>query len=526
MKLSSLIVGIVALVAVMPGTSHAQVPEGNAGRAPGEVPQNLVKILRTSNKAQTNRYIPKVYEFKNVNPYAVIRFVRRVMEIEEGAWVSYAAPDQASGKVLVVFPEYQEPYLDDLMASLDRTGLTSSSGTARRHLQLKHRNAAELDFLAVADIEGTPNVRVLPDGQINAVFLEDTPSGLARVLAGIEKIDQPTPQLEARVTVYEVDVSDDGQLGLDYVSWKNGPGRNLFAVGLFAEKEKISTLSGPGALMYNSGKGTKGLPGRELETTGRNAAYRYDVPSAYFDFLVAKGRATILTRSKLSMLNRSPGLLEVGDEILYYQEKHAPDLRAGARLSPLDPYGDTNALVDTTNPNETTDALGVNVADYPDNRTLVPTLTDRALGAAQTGFFMTITPTINQVGCTIDIVLSLVQLTGFADDGTPVLASRGLDTLLKIPHDQREITIGGMVRQRRVDSANKMPWLGDIPVLGSLFGGESRLDQKTMVVVTLQTEVIGLGRDNRGEEDLRLERIAGREENVATPVNEPGFLSK
>ncbi len=519
-------VGLVVVLAAGIGATPADAQEGNASRAPTEVPHNLVKILRTSNKAQTNRYIPKVYEFRNVNPYAVVRFVRRVMEIEEGAWVSYAAPDLQSGKILVVFPEYQEPYLDDLMASLDRTGLTSWTETARRVHQLKHRNAAEVDFLSVAELEGTPNVRVLPDGQINAVFLEDTPSGMERLLVGIERLDQPTPQLEARVTVYEVDVSDDGQLGLDYVSWKNGPGRNLFALGAFAEKEKISTLSGPNALLYSSGKGTAGLPGRELETTGRNAAYWYNVPSAYFDFLVAKGRATVLTRSKLAILNRSPAILEVGDEILYYQEKHNPDQRAGARLSPLDPYGDTNALVDTPNPNETTDALGVRIADYPDNRVVVPSLAERALGAAQTGFFMTITPTINQVGCTIDIVLSMVQLTGFSDDGAPVLASRDLDTLLKIPHDRREITIGGMVRQRRVDSANKMPWLGDIPVLGSLFGGESRLDQKTMVVVTLQTEVIDFGDTNLDDDDRRVERTARREENVATPANEPGFLSK
>ena len=37
---------------------------------PGNLQQNVVKVLRTSNKAQINRYVPKVYEFKNVNPGA------------------------------------------------------------------------------------------------------------------------------------------------------------------------------------------------------------------------------------------------------------------------------------------------------------------------------------------------------------------------------------------------------------------------------------------------------------------------
>lgn len=75
------VLGAIAGLCVPALAQDAKV-NGNAAMAPTELPTNLVKILRTSNKAQTNRYVPKVYEFKNVNPYAVIRFVRRTIEIE------------------------------------------------------------------------------------------------------------------------------------------------------------------------------------------------------------------------------------------------------------------------------------------------------------------------------------------------------------------------------------------------------------------------------------------------------------
>ncbi|MBM3333972.1 hypothetical protein FJY63_04860, partial [Candidatus Sumerlaeota bacterium] len=118
------------------------------GLAPNEMPERLVKVLRTTNKAQTNRYVPKVYEFKNVNPFDVVRFYRRVLEIEEGRFASFMAPNGKSGLVLVLAPEYQIPSLDQLMASIDRPGLTTSGGDAWKYFRLKHRAADDVGFLS------------------------------------------------------------------------------------------------------------------------------------------------------------------------------------------------------------------------------------------------------------------------------------------------------------------------------------------------------------------------------------------
>lgn len=155
----------------------------------------------------------------------------------------------------------------------------------------------------------------------------------------------------------------------------------------------------------------------------------------------------------------------------------------------------------------------------------MPSTQSRSLGTATTGFFFQMKPTINQGGATVDMIMSLVNHTGYADDGTPVLASRSIDTLFKIPHDGRTITVGGMVRQRHVDSANKMPWLGDIPVLGSLFGGESHLDQRTAVFATLNARIV---QPDRAVDDLSAaisERAQGARSTRA-PANDPGFIRK
>ncbi len=526
MRVAPIRVAIVAVAACC-GVIRGQGMNPLLDAAPDELPTNVVKVLRTSNKEQINRYVPKVYDFKNVNPYAAIRQIRRVMEIEESAWFSFASPEMNSGKLLVIVPEYQIPGLDQLVATIDVPEFTSSSGTKRVYYRLRHRDAFDTNFSGPALLEGTPTALIMPDIQTNSILIEDAPSGVTRITdAVVSDYDQPTPQCEAHLSVYEVDITDDGQLGLDYVAWKNGPGRNLFALGAFAQREKISTLDGGAtALLYNSGKNTANLSGNLFESTGRNGAFFYDLPSAYFDYLVTQGRARIVTKSKLVTLNRNTAFLEVGDDILFYNVNHNPDLRAGSRLVPLDPYGDLEAVVDTGAAGQVTDDFGVLVADHPDNRTVVPMLQERALGLVSTGFFFQFIPTINQIGCTIDMIASVVDHTGYADNGTPTLASRSIDTTFKIPHDGRTITIGGLSRTQRIDSANKMPWLGDIPVLGYLFGGESRLEHKASVFMVLSARVAEAGVNNASAEDLEIADRASRNASTRTKENNPGFLN-
>ncbi|MBI4878761.1 MAG: hypothetical protein HY812_03750 [Planctomycetes bacterium] len=523
---------VLAGVLLTANAAQAQTPASGGGQdaarlAPDEIKTNLVKILRTSNKAQTNRYVPKVYEFQNVNPYAVIRWVRRFAEIEESAWFAFANEDASGGKLLVSCPEYQIEGLDRLMALIDRDGLNSASGDVRVLYRLKHRDGSDPVLLAACAQEGTPTAAALFDDHLNAWFLEDAPSGVDRICqAVVDVYDKPSPQLEALATVYEVDFSNDGQLGLDYIAWKNGPGRNLFAIGAFREKEGISHQDGPGtsALLYNSGKHTQNLPGNSWSAHGSNGAYFYDMPSAYFDFLEANGKARVLTRAKLAVLDGRTGLLEVGDEILYYEEQHLPDLRAGRRLKPLDPYGDLEALVDTAAAGETTDDFGVLVADYPDNRVVTPELRERSLGEVETGLFLRITPQINQAYCDVDFFMSYVDHTGYEDNGYPTVASRSIDTEFKVPHDGREVTLGGLVRKRRVDSTGKMPWLGDIPVLGYLFGGESHLEQETLVMTTLSCRVVPFGEGGPAPAERAVEEAVRGEGNVPTAPNPPGFI--
>ena len=114
---------LIALTAVVSSAAWAQLTTP----PPDEMDSSVVKVLRTSNKAQVNQYVCKVYDIKNVNPFEIINFPEALAEAEEGMIYSFVAPDGESGKILVTAPEYQIPFYDDLIAAANAIILTLPS---------------------------------------------------------------------------------------------------------------------------------------------------------------------------------------------------------------------------------------------------------------------------------------------------------------------------------------------------------------------------------------------------------------
>ncbi len=445
--------------------------------APNDLLNRNVRILRTTNKAQLNRYVPKVYTFKNVNPFAVLRFMRRPIQMEEGAIFTFVAPDAKSGKVLIAVPEYQLCYMDQIAARIDRADLTSSDGTTRIYRQLKHRRASysggsDLEDMAFIDqfaiyLTGNSHT-IIVDSEQNAVWFEDTPSGAEYLDKALtEKLDKPTPQVSLNTKIYELSLVNNSRIGLDYIAWKNGPGADLFAFGTFAEHGRINVDNGSMSTGTGSGVSNLSLPRSSFEVTGTNFAYRYEVPSAYFDYLATRGKAKILNSAKLVALNTRTARINVGDQLLYYP-------------------------VQTTNPSGIRDRGEPFEAN--EGRTVIGTVNEKpyyysSLTPVETGLQVELTPLIYENGVDVDIEGELTDYTGFNDDGSPNLNSREFETHVRMAAGE-EIILGGLARETAVKATNKVPVLGSLPIIGYLFGGENTRRTQSELVVALQAEQI------------------------------------
>ncbi len=71
----------------------------------------------------------------------------------------------------------------------------------------------------------------------------------------------------------------------------------------------------------------------------------------------------------------------------------------------------------------------------------------------------------------------------------PVIAEKSLSTKLTAA-DGSVVILGGLIQQKKTQVRNKVPWLGDLPLLGWLFSNTSYRDQKTNLLIFVQAEII------------------------------------
>jgi type II secretory pathway component GspD/PulD (secretin) len=235
-----------------------------------------------------------------------------------------------------------------------------------------------------------------------------------------------------------------------------------------------------GSPVVDAGANVFGLPGRRMNTDGYNIAYMYNFTTAFFDYLVSKGRAKVMTQPCVTVLDSETGEFVTGEQILYYRVQHGAAPAAGAREpgTPIDPLG---------------------VSDlYPDNRTVTGSLMDREIGVAHNGVTLEVTPVVAENAILLDLNISLASQLGYDDTGAPKLSSREVTTEINATPGQ-EYLIGGMTRTRSIQTTAKIPVLGSLPVIGWLFGKEITTTQKTMIAIALSADVVdnysGLGAD-------------------------------
>jgi general secretion pathway protein D len=129
------------------------------------------------------------------------------------------------------------------------------------------------------------------------------------------------------------------------------------------------------------------------------------------------------------------------------------------------------------------------------------------------GIILRVTPFITQDGLVEMIVspeISSLSATTVPISNTvssPVIDKRSADTVVVTPSD-KTIVIGGLISTQTADRDNKVPILGDIPLLGYAFKRKQKSDVKTELLIFLTPHVIRSTEDMAkatGEEREKLE---------------------
>ncbi len=184
-----------------------------------------------------------------------------------------------------------------------------------------------------------------------------------------------------------------------------------------------------------------------------------------------KGHADVLSSPRVTTKNNEQATIKVIEEIRYPQAYEANQIQT---------YGGLNA---TGGAIVNTQPLNVTVFTPADFQT------------REVGVILNVTPTIGPDGYTIDLTLvpEVSELTEWHQYGTqnglnaaqPFFSTRTVTSKLVV-WDGETVVLGGLIKEKLTDMNDKIPVLGDIPLLGKLFQskGTYSLKQNLMIFVT------------------------------------------
>jgi len=263
------------------------------------------------------RFGSRVYELKNVTSESVLPFVNSAIQRYNRSStirrVTAIAPD-AKDAILVSTGKDFLPYVDEIVAALDRPGQKGIQGTgvARIAYTPKYRAAQEFSELIDKTL-GTSVGKAYVNEETNTIFWRDQTDAAEGTLNFLkDELDRPLPQVALRLNYYELRDSDLKDWGFDYLAWKNGPGVNLLNLSFNAGRLAIDQLLDDMQFVATSSWGYGGF----------FTAPQFDM--SFIRCLQQSGNAAAAANVSLTMVNTPVRSLEEYAMIRSLQES-APD---------------------------------------------------------------------------------------------------------------------------------------------------------------------------------------------------------
>lgn len=335
----------------------------------------------------------------------------------------------------------------------------SSGTTITKVIQLNYAKPEDVKKTvdAVRTAEGRlGNTSV--DDKTNSVIVTETLEGMTATENLVGQLDQRPPQVLIDAKIVEVSANTLFDYGVQWSQAGAQPGQiagqqgvNYFGspVGYFSTTSNAPTGSfapGPNGGIFPLGATGQGtgvqLPADNIFgalTLGRiTNSY---IINATLTAAAAEGKAKILSDPKVATLNNQAATINVTSQIPYVTSNVSP----------------TAATVTET------------------------------VNYVTTGITMTVTPTINADGRILLVIqpnVSQPSATAAANTqtGAPAIDTRNANTTVLV-RDGETVVIGGLISDSVSDTISKVPFLGDIPVLGWLFKKKSQSRNRVELLI-------------------------------------------
>ncbi len=360
-------------------------------------------------------------------------------------------------------------------------------------------------------------VIVTPEPLSNSLIISATPRYFDSIMDLTSQLDREQQQVAIQALLVEVTLEDNDQFGVELGfqdsllfdrSTRDAPQTisttTTSTTGVQTTNQTVISQSGTPGFPFNnlplgnnlpinpSKVGTQGLSNFSLGRTDNTLGYGGLVLSASSNSvnvliraLAARRNIRVLSRPSVTVLDSQLAQIQVG------------------QIVPVANGANTTATGTTTT-----------------------VLRDNA------GIILTVTPRISQEGKVVMEVAA--EKSNYNGAGVPILTNTNgttvtspikdittARTVVKVP-DGQTIVLGGMITNTDDTVERKVPWLGDIPIIGSGFRFDSHAHRRTELLIFLTPHVIRCDQDAENIKQIEAQRLHYFEEE-AEQIHGPLF---
>jgi MSHA biogenesis protein MshL len=298
------------------------------------------------------------------------------------------------------------------------------------------------------NLSTTDGRRLIVSPKTGIVLITDFPERMnlfSNFLQTFEKSIKREVWIEAKIL--EVYLNKAHQMG---VNWSS----------VFSFANFYGTLPNTSTLVFPSTQLNTGSPVMD-NLNPSYGIFRYSISNNQIDLLLEalsrQGELKVLSSPRISTLNNEKAIIRVVREEVFYSMQNQVSTSVGGTVS----------------------APSINVQIVP------------------VGIVMDIIPQISSSG---EIILSinpdishLVSIKTFEAEGAsamqPVIDRRSVDTIVKV-HDGETVVIGGIMEERKQEINRGVPFLMNLPFIGSLFRRTEQSIKKTELVILITPHIM------------------------------------
>ncbi len=316
------------------------------------------------------------------------------------------------------------------------------------------------------------------DKRSNALIVTDVSNIIETVAKLIGELDKETPQVLIEAKIVETSVDDETQLGIKWTMQATASGASRPVTFPFSNDQggKLYAKGNPGATTTagladdSDFPGSSGFPyaGADDFTFG---TLNFSQFQAVFQAIQQDVDSKILSHPRIVTLNNEEASILVGTKV------------------PIPVY----------NFNEETGTY--EISGYEEENI---------------GISLKVTPHVspnNRIRLTLHPVVSDFAGTYVGpNDERPYVDTREATTQVQLA-DGETVVIGGLIKQREVDTISKVPFLGDIPLLGLIFRHKHKELQTTDLLIFVTASIVH-NKTERREQLVEIKKLFKPEKEI------------